>query len=78
LLLMIITLLITVMIEVPIDNQIKRWTVSTIPSDWELLRARWDKFHTLRTFTSIASLCLLVWGTLVRRRDNQPIMAART
>lgn len=55
LLLIIITLLITVWIEVPIDNQIKLWTASTTPSDWEAIRAKWQLFHSLRTGTSLMS-----------------------
>ena len=31
---MVITLIITVGVEVPIDNQIKTWTTETLPADW--------------------------------------------
>ena len=65
-LLMVITLIITVAVEVPIDNQIKTWTESTLPADWESLCNKWDQFHTIRTFTSIASLCFLILGTIKR------------
>ena len=65
-LLMVITLIITVAVEVPIDNQIKTWTESTLPADWESLRNKWDQFHTIRTFISIASLCFLILGTIKR------------
>ena len=61
-LLMVITLLITVGVEVPIDNQIKTWTAGNLPADWESLRHKWDSFHTARTFTSIASVCAFAWG----------------
>jgi len=53
--LLIITLLITLLVEVPIDNEIKGWTAATLPSNWESIRNRWDTFHTIRTFTSLAS-----------------------
>lgn len=53
--LIIITLLITLLILVPIDNQIKEWTTSTLPSNWELIRSRWDSYHAFRTCTSLAS-----------------------
>ncbi len=53
--LIIIALLITLLVEVPIDNQIKTWTASTVPSDWEAIRERWQLFHTARTFISLAS-----------------------
>lgn len=55
LLLSIVSLMITILVEVPIVTQINHWTVSTIPSDWEALRDRWVKFHVIRTFSSIAS-----------------------
>jgi len=65
-LLMVVTLIITVAIEVPIDNQIKTWTEASVPSNWESLRHTWDQFHTLRTFTSIASVALFLWGMIKR------------
>jgi uncharacterized membrane protein len=54
-LLILITLYITVGIEVPMDNQIKKWTVATVPANWLQIRIRWEFFHTIRTFTSLAS-----------------------
>ena len=63
-LLMVVTLIITVGVEVPIDNQIKTWTVETIPENWKSLRQTWDEFHTARTFTSIASFAFYVAGML--------------
>jgi len=65
LVLMIVTLLITVLVEVPIDDQIKTWTVSTIPDNWNAIREEWGHFHTLRTFTSLggfASFCVGVFS----------------
>jgi uncharacterized membrane protein len=67
--LMVITLLITVLIEVPIDNMIKTWTLSTMPGDWEALRARWQFYHTVRTFTAIASFACFLWVPVFRSRD---------
>ncbi|HKZ66231.1 MAG TPA: DUF1772 domain-containing protein, partial [Chitinophagaceae bacterium] len=65
-LLMVVTLIITVAIEVPIDNQIKSWTTDTLPAGWESLRTTWNRFHTIRTFTSIASFCFLGLGIIKR------------
>ncbi len=67
-LLMIVTLIITVGVEVPIDNQIKTWTAATVPANWESLRHTWDQFHTIRTFTSIASVSFFAWGMSRRIR----------
>ena len=65
-LLMFVTLIITVAIEVPIDNQIKTWTENTLPANWESLRATWNRFHTIRTFTSVASFCFFALGIIKR------------
>ncbi len=66
--LMLVTLVITVGVEVPIDNQIKTWTAQSIPSNWQSLRHTWNLFHTVRTFTSIASLGFFTIGMMNRVR----------
>jgi uncharacterized membrane protein len=67
-LLMVTTLIITVAIELPIDNQIKNWTETTVPANWESLRHTWDSFHTIRTFTSIVSVGFFVLGMTKRMK----------
>ncbi|MBZ4190928.1 DUF1772 domain-containing protein [Niabella beijingensis] len=61
---MVCTLLITVMVEVPIDNRIKTWTNTTVPDDWTVLRAKWARFHFYRTCTGILSFLLLTTGVI--------------
>ncbi|HEU5247648.1 MAG TPA: DUF1772 domain-containing protein [Candidatus Udaeobacter sp.] len=63
-LLIVIALLITLLIEVPIDNRIRTWTAETVPADWTTLRARWQIFHTVRTFVSLGSLGSLILSVL--------------
>jgi uncharacterized membrane protein len=58
---------VTLAVEVPIDNQIKTWTATTLPGDWTDTRARWADFHTLRTFLSLAGLAAVVAATLATR-----------
>jgi hypothetical protein len=72
---MVITLIITVGVEVPIDNLIKTWTPETIPSNWTDLRATWDRYHALRTLTSVLSFVLLSVGVVLgglNRKTAQP------
>lgn len=71
LVLMVITLIITVGVEVPIDNEIKTWTPETLPSNWTDLRATWDRFHTLRTFTSLISFVCLSIGVVRNGRSTK-------
>jgi hypothetical protein len=52
--LLLVALVITLTVNVPIDNAINRWTVETLPADWRSIRDRWEVFHTLRTFACLA------------------------
>lgn len=63
--LMVITLLITVTVEVPIDNQIKTWTAGTVPDNWTALREKWGAFHALRTVTSVLSFIFMSIGIAI-------------
>ena len=57
-LLIIISLLISVGIELPIVNQIKEWTESTVPSNWEAIRNHWVFFHIIRMIVALVSFGL--------------------
>ena len=57
-------LLVTMIVEVPIANQIAVWTPATLPSDWQRLRDRWGRFHVVRVIVSVAGLMLLVSGAI--------------
>jgi uncharacterized membrane protein len=66
-LLMVCALIVTLAVEVPIDNQIKVWTIATLPADWQALRERWEFYHALRTFVSIAALAAVTGSALLDR-----------
>ena len=58
--LFIVTLLVTMLVEVPIVAQIRTWTMATLPSNWQRLRDRWGAFHYVRTIPSIVGLVFLL------------------
>lgn len=62
--LFILTLLVTMIVEVPIVKQIETWTVATLPKNWQQLRDRWGRFHLLRIVPAIVGLVLLLVGAL--------------
>jgi uncharacterized membrane protein len=64
---MLATIAITLIVEVPIDNQIKTWTVHTLPANWQALRSHWEAYHTLRTMTGLVSLGCAVAGAFLSR-----------
>lgn len=68
---LLITLLITLLVLVPIDNQIKEWSATTMPSDWTTLRDKWQAFHAGRTFTAIISFACLALSVLLHKKDEQ-------
>jgi hypothetical protein len=67
--LFVMALLITLLVEVPLDFEFERWTVSTLPSNWQQLRDRWEWWHVIRSWVSVAGLVLLLAGALFWR-DN--------
>jgi uncharacterized membrane protein len=66
----VIALLVTLLIEVPIDYQIKTWTPSSVPSDWQSIRDRWQFFHTVRTFCSLASFGALALAIVFKKQER--------
>jgi uncharacterized membrane protein len=59
------TVIVTVVFNVPIDLQIKKWTPNNLPANWQAIRKRWEWFHGLRTILSLVGLFLVVAGVLV-------------
>lgn len=71
LLLMIVTLLITLLVEVPIDNELKNWTIDSVPDDWEAIRLRWKFYHMLRTFSSLTGFMSYVASAIFNRIEQR-------
>ena len=64
LVLFIVALLVTILIEVPIVEEIMTWKISTLPSNWKQLRNRWQAFHVIRVIAGFAGLVLLLFGAI--------------
>lgn len=67
---LLITLLITLLVLVPIDNQIKEWRAATVPSDWTVLRDKWQTFHAGRTLTAVISFACVALSVILNKRDE--------
>jgi uncharacterized membrane protein len=59
-----VTLIVTLNVEVPIVKRMDTWTASTLPDNWQELRDRWGAFHLLRVVPAIAGLILLLVGSI--------------
>jgi uncharacterized membrane protein len=73
--LMVAALVITLAVEVPIDNRIETWTAATLPGDWRSIQSRWELWHTIRTFASIAAVIAVTVGAAVTARPSEPPVA---
>jgi hypothetical protein len=65
--LFVLALLITLLVEVPLDFQFQQWTLATLPANWQQLRDRWELFHFLRSSFAVIGLSLLIAGALFWR-----------
>jgi uncharacterized membrane protein len=74
-LLLAVALVVTLAVEVPIDNQIETWTAATLPGDWRSIQSRWELWHTIRTFLSIAAVIAVTISTAVTARPAEPPIA---
>src|SRR5262249_6562688 len=72
LVLMTASLVITLVVNVPIDRQIQSWTTGALPPDWRAIRDRWESYHGLRTLVSLAALTSLFATTLSTTRHKPP------
>ena len=57
----------------PVGDQLPGWSLATLPSDWEQIRARWADFHTVRTFLALGAVAAAIGAALA----NRPREAAR-
>jgi uncharacterized membrane protein len=58
--LLILSVIMSVLLLVPINNQTKTWTAENRPADWKEQMNRWDRFHYVRVAVIIAAFALLV------------------
>jgi uncharacterized membrane protein len=50
----------SVLLPVPINNQVARWQPDSVPANWRGLRRRWDLLHAIRVVFLVIALILLV------------------
>ena len=50
----------SVLLPVPINNQVARWQPESVPANWRDSRRRWDLLHAIRVAFLVIALILLV------------------
>jgi uncharacterized membrane protein len=57
--LLIVSVVMSVLLLVPINNRSKTWTAENRPEDWKEQMNRWDRFHYVRVAVIVAAFALL-------------------
>ena len=58
--LLLVSVLVSVLLLVPINNRGKTWTGENLPEDWKEQMNRWDRYHYVRVAIIIAAFTVLV------------------
>ncbi|MFD9240853.1 anthrone oxygenase family protein [Streptomyces sp. NPDC059556] len=58
--LLIVSVIMSILLLVPINNRGKTWTPENRPADWKDQMKRWDRYHYARVAVIIAAFTLLV------------------
>jgi uncharacterized membrane protein len=58
--LLILSVIMSILLLVPINNRGRTWTPDDRPADWKQQMNRWDRFHYVRVAVIIAAFALLV------------------
>ncbi|MDI3406318.1 DUF1772 domain-containing protein [Streptomyces cavernicola] len=58
--LLIVSVLMSVLVLVPINNRVKTWTPENRPADWKQQMTRWDRWHYGRVAVIVAAFTLIV------------------
>ena len=57
---------ITLPTDLPINKQVARWSIENPPGDWAAVRARWIRFHVIRTLFSVPGFALYAAAMIFR------------
>lgn len=51
-------MLVTLLVNVPINGKVQSWTPDAPPAEWMLLRDRWERFHSIRALLIVSGFAL--------------------
>ncbi|MFI2780762.1 anthrone oxygenase family protein [Streptomyces sp. ALB3] len=62
--LLLLSVIMSVLLLVPINNRGKTWTPENRPADWKQQMNRWDRYHYVRVAVIVAAFTLLAAGLI--------------
>lgn len=64
--LLVVSVVMSIALLVPINNQSKTWTAESHPENWRELRGRWDRLHYARVALIVGAFVLVAVSVSVR------------
>jgi len=61
-----VSVFVTVLASVPINDQIATWNPSALPAGYEEVLRRWWQWHAVRLVTSVGAMCAAFLALLTR------------
>jgi len=61
-------LILTIVVNLPINADQRDWIVAMPPSDWASVRDRWQISHAVRTVAAVLAFGTLSWASISTRR----------
>ncbi len=59
-----VSLIVTVTVEVPMNRSIAQWDAASVPGNWEVVRDRWLSFHLARTLGGLVAFLSALTGLM--------------
>ena len=47
--------------NLPIQTEMLKWDMNSLPDNWEMLRDKWWSLHIYRTIAELSALVLVAW-----------------
>ncbi|MER6916901.1 DUF1772 domain-containing protein [Streptomyces sp. NPDC000594] len=57
--LLVLSVIMSLLLLVPINNRTRTWTTENLPEDWKEQLNRWDRFHYVRVAVIVVAFALL-------------------
>jgi uncharacterized membrane protein len=57
--------IIAISTNIPINHQIESWSIRNPPHEWARMRARWIRFHVIRTLFSVPAFVVYVLAAML-------------
>lgn len=60
--LLVVTVIMSVLLLVPINDRVRTWSAGPVPDDWKQQMSRWDRMHQLRVAILVVAFTLLIFA----------------